>query len=100
MAVKTGVPIVPITLSHTHSVMPTFALFPIQSGAGKLHVHVHEAIDTTGKTDAELEELVRAAFLQTLPLEQLPLEPMPTSDELKSLRKKASEKGKMKEHVA
>lgn len=74
MAAKTGVPIVPITLAHTHAVMPGNALFPVQSGAGKLHVHVHDEIDTTGKSEDELVELVRGAFLSTLPLEQQPLE--------------------------
>lgn len=72
MAVKTQVPIVPITISHTHAVMPSNALFPVQTGAGKLHVHVHDPIDTTGKTEAELGALVRASFLSTLPLGQHP----------------------------
>jgi 1-acyl-sn-glycerol-3-phosphate acyltransferase len=85
MAVKTKVPIVPITLSHTHSVMPSNSLFPIQSGAGKLHVHVHDPIDAEGKTDQELSELVRASFLQTLPLEQHPHEPIPSREELEAL---------------
>lgn len=88
MAAKTKVPIVPITLSHTHAVMPSNALFPVQSGAGKLHVHVHEAIDTEGKSEAELAELVRASFLKTLPLEQHPLEHIPSSGELQALSEK------------
>jgi 1-acyl-sn-glycerol-3-phosphate acyltransferase len=73
-AVKTGVPIVPITIHHTHSVMPSNSLFPVQSGKGKLHVHVHPEIETTDKTEAELVTLVRDAFIQTLPLEQHPIE--------------------------
>lgn len=73
-AVKTNVPIVPITLHHTHAVMPGNSYFPVQSGAGKLHVHIHDAIETNGKTEKELAALVRAAFLKTLPLEQHPLE--------------------------
>jgi 1-acyl-sn-glycerol-3-phosphate acyltransferase len=84
-AVKTNVPIVPITLHHTHAVMPSNSLFPVQSGAGKLHVHIHEAIDTEGKTENELAELVRACFLKTLPLEQHPLETIPSTEELKSI---------------
>ena len=35
-------------------------------------MHVHEAIDTTGKTEAELSELVRASFLSKLPHNQHP----------------------------
>lgn len=84
-AVKTGVPIVPITLSHTHAVMPSNSFFPVQPGANKLHVHIHDAIDTDSRTEEELVQLVRAAFLTTLPLEQHPLEPIPTQEELLSL---------------
>ena len=92
MAVKTGVPIVPITLSHTHAVMPSNALFPVQSGAGKLRVHVHDPIDAEGKTEEELAELVKTSFLKTLPLEQRPLEKMPSTEELEAMSKeKAAE---------
>ena len=73
MAVKMNVPIVPITLSHTHAVMPYFCLLPVQAGAGKVHVHINKAIDSQGKTEAELEALVRKVFLDTLPASQLPL---------------------------
>eukprot|EP00980_Cylindrotheca_fusiformis_P015863 scaffold4637_cov128-Cylindrotheca_fusiformis.AAC.34 len=81
MAAKTNVPIVPITISHTHAVMPSNALFPFQSGAGKLHVHVHDPIDAQGKTEEELAESVRAAFISALPLEQQPLEKLPSPAE-------------------
>lgn len=73
MAVKMNVPIVPITLSHTHAVMPGFALVPVQSGAGKIHVHINDAIEPDGRSEAELEEIVRKVFLKTLPLSQLPM---------------------------
>jgi 1-acyl-sn-glycerol-3-phosphate acyltransferase len=82
MAAKTKVPIVPITLSHTHAIMPGNSLCPVQRGAGKLHVHVHEAIDTEGKTEEEMSALVKAAFLATLPLEQHPHETIQSADEL------------------
>ena len=72
MAAKTKVPIVPITISHAHAVMPGYALLPVQSGAGKLHVHVHKPINADGRTEGELAELVRQAFLSTLPFEQHP----------------------------
>lgn len=74
MAAKSNVPIVPITLSHTHAIMPSNALFPFQAGAGKLHVHVHDPIDAQGKTEDELAAAVREAFMKTLPLDQQPLE--------------------------
>ena len=66
IAVKTGAPIVPITLSHTHAVMPGNSLFPVQPGAGKLHVHVHPAIEVEGKTEAELDQLVRSSLLEKI----------------------------------
>lgn len=72
MAKKTGVPIVPITLSHTHAVMPSYSLLPIQSGNGKLHIHVHPAINVDGKTDDEINDLVQTAFLSSLPKYQHP----------------------------
>lgn len=77
MAVKTQVPIVPISISHTHAVMPGNALFPVQRGAGRLHVHIHDQIDTTGRNEAELGKLVRESFLSKLPFDQhpLPVEP-------------------------
>jgi 1-acyl-sn-glycerol-3-phosphate acyltransferase len=84
-AVKTKVPIVPITIHHTHAVMPGNSYFPVQSGAGKLHVHVHDAIDTDGKTEEELSTSVREAFLKTLPLEQHPMQSIPPVEELVSL---------------
>lgn len=73
LAAKTGVPIVPITLAHTHAIMPGDSLFPVQAGAGKLHVHVHPAIEVEGKTEEELGKLVKDSFLQTLPKCQHPL---------------------------
>ena len=73
IAFKANIPIVPITLSNTHVVMPAFSYFPVQSGAGKIHVHVGEPIHPEGKTEAELEELVRQEFLAHLPQSQLPL---------------------------
>lgn len=63
MAMKANVPIVPISLSHTHAVMPGNALFPVQAGNGKLHVHVHKQIEVEGKTDAELVTLDRKSVV-------------------------------------
>ncbi|KAL3911674.1 MAG: hypothetical protein SGILL_007190, partial [Bacillariaceae sp.] len=83
-AVKTEVPIVPITIHHTHAVMPGDSYFPVQSGAGKLHVHIHDAIVTEGKTEDQLSASVREAFLSTLPLEQHPMQAIPAVEELVS----------------
>ena len=89
LAVKANVPIVPITLCHTHAIMPTYSIVPVQSGRGKVHVHVGDPIYPNGKTETELEQLVRNEFLAHLPPDQLPLstthtmteEPVLTSEE-------------------
>jgi len=81
MATRSKVPIIPISVSHTHAIMPSNALFPVQSGRGKLRVHVHAAILTEGKTEEELEELVRVALLSELPMNQHPLPKKDTTDE-------------------
>eukprot|EP00557_Chaetoceros_sp_GSL56_P000930 CAMPEP_0176502134 /NCGR_PEP_ID=MMETSP0200_2-20121128/14578_1 /TAXON_ID=947934 /ORGANISM="Chaetoceros sp., Strain GSL56" /LENGTH=429 /DNA_ID=CAMNT_0017901159 /DNA_START=109 /DNA_END=1398 /DNA_ORIENTATION=- len=74
MALKANVPIVPISISNTHAIMPSNALFPFQSGSGKLHVHIHEPIHVEGRTEEELVELVREALLSRMPLEQHPFQ--------------------------
>ena len=73
LATKTKVPIIPITLSHTHAVMPSNSLFPVQPGAGKLHIHVHPPISPEGKSEAELDDLVKQTFMSTLPKYQHPV---------------------------
>jgi len=73
MAVRAQVPIVPVSVSNTHAIMPSNALLPVQSGAGKLHVHVHSPIDVEGKSEDELAELVRNALLSKMPLDQHPI---------------------------
>ena len=73
MAVKSKVPIVPISLSNTYAVMPGNSLFPVQPGAGKLHIHVHESIDTEGLSEAEIADKVRAALLSKMPECQHPI---------------------------
>lgn len=73
MAVKAGVPIVPLSLSNTHAVMPANSLFPVQPGAGKIHVHVHKRIDTTGLSEDEIASIVRETLLSKMPKNQHPL---------------------------
>lgn len=82
MAVREKVPIVPITIANAYATMPSNSFFPVQSGAGKLAVHVHPAIDVEGKSEEELEALVRTAILSKLPLDQHPL-PEITEEEVK-----------------
>jgi hypothetical protein len=73
MAKKTNVPIVPISISHAHAIHPGNSLFPVQRGKGKLHVHIHDPIDASDKTEAELAELVRLSLLSELPFVQHPI---------------------------
>lgn len=73
MAAKSNVPIVPISISNTHAVMPSNSIFPVQSGAGKLHVHVHSPIDIDGRPESEIASLVREKLLSKMPLDQHPL---------------------------
>jgi len=74
MAVKAKVPIVPLTISNAHAVMPGYALFPVQNGAGKLALHVHPAIyPEEGMTDVDLSEQVRKAIISKLPNDQKPI---------------------------
>lgn len=72
VARKAGVPIVPLSISHSYAVWPAYALLPAQFGRGKLHVHVHDPIVSEGRTEEELAEAVRGAFLSALPGVQLP----------------------------
>jgi 1-acyl-sn-glycerol-3-phosphate acyltransferase len=87
MAMRSKVPIVPISIMNTHAVMPSNTLFPVQCGKGKLGVHVHQAIDTEGKTEQELVDLVRAALLSKLPKDQHPLEEPLTTTAIEDLPK-------------
>lgn len=74
MATKANVPIVPISISNTHAVMPGNSLMPFQAGKGKLHIHVHPPIDVEGKSEEQLAVLVKNALLSKLPLDQHPVE--------------------------
>lgn len=55
MALDLKLPILPITITGTKEILPTNTvdLFP-----GKALMTIHEPIDTTGYTDANVEDLV------------------------------------------
>lgn len=74
IATKTGAPIVPISISNTHAIMPMDSLLPVQTGGGKLAIHIHPPIDPAGKTEEEITQLVREAISSKLPLDQIPLD--------------------------
>jgi 1-acyl-sn-glycerol-3-phosphate acyltransferase len=73
LAIKSGVPIVPLSLSNTHAVYPSVGFLPVQDGKDKLRVYVHDPIDVNGKSESEISAEVRAALLSELPLDQHPL---------------------------
>ena len=54
LAIKTGVPIVPLSLSNTHAVYPSVGFLPVQDGKDKLRVYVHDPIDVTGKSESKI----------------------------------------------
>ena len=73
MAIKTKVPIIPITLCNAHAVMPADCLFPLQPGIGKLKIVFHEPISCEGgEVDKELSARVRERIVSGLSDEQLP----------------------------
>jgi len=73
LAIKTGVPIVPLSLSNTHAVFPSVGFLPVQDGKDKLRVYVHDPIDVAGKDEGEIAAEVRRALLSELPWDQHPL---------------------------
>jgi 1-acyl-sn-glycerol-3-phosphate acyltransferase len=73
LAIKTGVPIVPLSLANTHAVFPSVGFLPVQDGKDKLRVYVHDPIDVAGKDEGEIAAEVRRALLSELPWDQHPL---------------------------
>jgi len=72
MAVKTGVPIVPVSIVNAYAPYPPNALLPIRQ-ASDMEFHFHPPISPAGRTDSELQELVREAIASKLPPDHLPL---------------------------
>merc|ERR1712146_349328 len=70
LALKSGLPIVPVTISGNNLVMPPEVLFPQQPGNNLVHMHIHPAINTKGKTERELSDLLWYVMNQALPKEQ------------------------------
>jgi len=71
MAVKTGVPIVPVSIVNAFKPYPPNALLPIYQ-ATDMEVHFHPRIESTGRTEEELQVLVRSAIASGLPADHLP----------------------------
>ena len=60
MAIKQGVPIVPITLPTNHRLMPDDGKLLLRGN--KINIVVHEAIDCSGMDDSQLKDLKDRVF--------------------------------------
>lgn len=74
MASKVGAPIIPMSVVASGVAHPSSWMFPRRSSHKICKVIIHEPIESKGKTEAELAELVRAAVIKGLPESQRPLE--------------------------
>lgn len=63
----------PISICRAADVMPSYWMFPFRPAGGVAKVVLHEPIESTGKTEEQLAEEVRAAIILGLPEEQKPL---------------------------
>jgi 1-acyl-sn-glycerol-3-phosphate acyltransferase len=75
LATKMNVPIIPVSISGTHLVMPTSVLMPQRRGSDICAVHVHPAIPVDGRTDAELAAAAFEVINDALPEQQKYLTP-------------------------
>lgn len=73
MAQKAGAPVIPLSIIGAANVMPSHWLFPYRSARGVSKVIVHEPIESSGKTEEELNREVREKIIEGLPDEQRPL---------------------------
>ncbi|GMH80539.1 hypothetical protein TrVE_jg5253 [Triparma verrucosa] len=75
MAEKTGAVIVPISISYCHILNPVDWVFPVRPARGiPVRVHVHDPIETVGKTEDEIVEVVQKTLCSALPESQQPLD--------------------------
>lgn len=66
MAVKAGVPIVPISISGAYETYPSSAALPLLPNSENLKVVIHPPIAVDGKSEEELSELTRTAISSAL----------------------------------
>jgi 1-acyl-sn-glycerol-3-phosphate acyltransferase len=71
MALRAGVPILPVTIVDAFQPFPPNALLPIRQTTD-MEMHFHPMIESEGRTDEELQKLVRDAIVSKLPAHQLP----------------------------
>lgn len=74
MAQKAGAPVIPLSIVGASNVMPSHWMFPYQPASGVCKVVVHAPVESTEKTEDELNREVRERIIEGLPEEQRPLE--------------------------
>jgi len=74
MAHKAGKPVLPISICNANDVMPSYWMFPYRpAGGGVCKVVVHKPVESEGRTEEELADLVRERIVEGLPDGQRPL---------------------------
>jgi 1-acyl-sn-glycerol-3-phosphate acyltransferase len=84
VAMKAGVPVVPVSMAGTHLVMPRWAIMPVQPGSHVTAVHVHPPIQTQGLSDKEIAQAAFDVINAALPPEQQYVPSQESSEEQES----------------
>lgn len=71
MAHKAGAPVIPLSICGAAKVQPSNWMFPLKRGYD-VKVVVHEPVESVGRTEAELAEIVREKIISGLPEDQKP----------------------------
>lgn len=72
MAIKTGVPIIPVSICNANAVMPKDAMFPVMRGEGKLRIVIHDKVEVEGRKEEDISREVRERIKSALPKSQWP----------------------------
>jgi 1-acyl-sn-glycerol-3-phosphate acyltransferase len=74
MAHKVEAPIVPISIVASGKAHPSTWMFPRMMCRGVCKVVIHEPVESKGRTEKELGDLVRKAIIDGLPENQHPFD--------------------------
>lgn len=72
MAFKAGAPVIPLSICGAAKVQPVNWMFPLKRAWKDVKVIVHEPVESVGRTEAELAEIVREKIISGLPEDQRP----------------------------
>lgn len=72
MAYKAGAPVIPLSICGAAKIQPSNWMFPLKRAGNDVKVVVHEPVESVGKTEAELAEIVREKIISGLPEDQRP----------------------------